>query len=54
MKTQNNTLKFDKQSITELNDLEVFKIKGGGPTTILIDNPTGFVCSNCITHSKTR
>ncbi len=43
MKTQKKTsqLIFDKKSITELTDKDVFQVIGG----------TGYVCSNCVTHT---
>ncbi|WP_417291542.1 class I lanthipeptide [Corallibacter sp.] len=52
MKTNKSKLNFKKSAITELNDQEVFSIQGGGTTTIIGgDDPTGYVCSNCISHT---
>lgn len=44
MKTQNTkqTLDFRTKSIVELTDFETASVNGG----------TGFICSNCLTHTS--
>jgi len=54
MKTQKKELKFDKNSITELNDLQVYKVIGGDHNTTTGDDPTTYVCSNCIPNPFTK
>ena len=47
MKTQNtNKLAFGKNSVVELQNLDLLKVKGGGPTTE--GEQTTFVCGDCI------
>lgn len=43
VKNQASQLTFDKKSVTELTDRDVFQVIGG----------TGYVCSNCVTHTVT-